>query len=460
METPRRPFDAMRTLSEGSKTSALGRLAALRFGSRDRNVKGSKDSLEAAQLPTSVLLSVFPSPSLYPVTCNQCLDWYTIWLVNQLKTIPTSTLSVVVGHDATATQWTLPLAKAFSEIAQCAKTAQSPSIDDITEHLVKKGVLEVTTRKESHLEARNFVFAVLGWQTMLYRPALGICPPQQLAVADEQDGYRGQAFMTLKQHHLSTKRPIHELLMGFGILLPPANYCTSTDLEERRAFDDLKTIGSDIFNAFLLDSIAHVKFKWVDVVSCHLEFDERTNTLFLFRFPSFCAVHHAATQTEKKEPSVIGAAASPASSSRQWAIEEDIHLMLQEILVSYRLLFGQNKQARKLFSRCGPAVELPANIQDQLLPQLCEYKSFRLVRGSLDKDSYDLKQDFPVLRSRIARLHKILSARKPRSWTELWRDKRDSSGWYTFWTVLIFGGVSILLTVFQVVLQAVQLARQ
>ena len=395
------------------------------------------------------------------MTCNQCLDWYTTWLSDQLKTLPTSTLSVVVGHDLSiATQWTLPLAKAFSEIAKYAKTAKSPSIDDIAEHLAKEGVLEVITRQEGPLEARNFVFAVLGWQTMLYRPALGICPPQQLAVADEQDGYRGQAFMALKQNHLSTKRPLHEFLMGFGILLPPANYCTSTDHEEKRAFEDLEAIGPDMFNAFLLDSIGHVKLKWVDVISCHLEFDERTNTIFLFRFPSFCAVHYTAAQAEKSETSVIHAAASPASSSRQWAIEEDINQMLKEILTSYRLLFGQNKQARKLFSKCGPAAGLPGNFQDQILSQLCGHKSFRLTRGSLDKDSYNLKQDFPILRSRISRLHKILSARKPRSWGELWRDKRDSAGWYTFWTVLIFGAVTILLSFLQVVLQMVQLARQ
>ncbi|KAL8736415.1 MAG: hypothetical protein Q9166_000207 [cf. Caloplaca sp. 2 TL-2023] len=329
------------------------------------------------------------------------------WLDDQSKTLPTSTLSVVVGHDSsTATQWTIPLAEAFSEIAKCARSTDYPSIDDIADHPVNEGVFEVTARQEGPLEARNFVFAVLGWQTMLYWPALGICPPQQLAVADEQDGYRGQAFMALKQNHLATKRPIHEFLMGFGILLPPVNYCTSTNLDERRAFEDLKNIGPDMFNAFLLDSIGHFKIKWVDVMSCHLEFDERTNTIFLFRFPSFCAVNYTAAQPEKKETSVIHAAASPASSSRQWAIGEDINQMLKETLISYRLLFGQNKQARKLFRKIEHVAGLSENVQDRMLSLLCGQKSFRLTKEPLDKDSYDLKQDFPVLRSRISRLHK------------------------------------------------------
>lgn len=291
-----------------------------------------------------------------------------------------------MGHDLSgATRWTFSLAEAFSQIAQCAKAAKFPSTDEIAEHLVEEGMLEVTTRKDGPLEARNFVFAVLRWQTMLYGPALGICPPRQLAVTDEQNGYRGQAFMALKQHHLSTKRPVHEFLMGFGILLPPANYCPSTDLEEKKAFEEWETIGPEIINAFLLDSIGHVKFKWVDVMSCHLEFDGRTNTIFLFRFPSFRAVHYTAVATEK-ETSVIHAAAAPASSSRQRAVEEDIHQTLREILTSYRLLFGQNKQARKLFSRCEPAAGPPGNVQDQLLSKICGHKSFRLRIGSLDKD--------------------------------------------------------------------------
>ena len=70
------------------------------------------------------------------------------------------------------------------------------------------------------------------------------------------------------------------------MLLPPANYCTSTDHEEKGAFEDLKATGLDMFNAFLLDSIGHGKLKWVDVIPCHLEFDERTNTIFSVSVPS------------------------------------------------------------------------------------------------------------------------------------------------------------------------------
>jgi hypothetical protein len=65
-----------------------------------------------------------------------------------------------------------------------------------------------------------------------------------------------------------------------------------------------------------------------------------------------------------------------------------------------------------------------------------------------------------MYKNRIAAIHRHLSLRKPRTWKELWQDKRDSAQWHTFWLVLIVGTIGILLTGMQVVLQIVQVAQQ
>lgn len=39
---------------------------------------------------------------------------------------------------------------------------------------------------------------------------------------------------------------------------------------------------------------------------------------------------------------------------------------------------------------------------------------------------------------------------------QLWQDKRDSTAWIAFWSVLIFGLVSIFLGVLQTVFQILQ----
>ena len=375
-----------------------------------------------------------------------------------MRQLPSSILSIVADHGPHGNEWSPALVRVFSAIALSATTTQYPSIDDIIGHLQAEGLVEERSSKQDISEARGLVFAMLGWQTMLYKPALGTCPPQQLAVVDEQDGYRGQAFMALKQFQGSAKRPLHEFLMGFGILLPPTDLCTSTNMEFKKSFEELTTLEPAGFNAFLLDSIAHIKIKWIDNLSCHLEFDERANTIFLFRYPSFCTSCSQLAKAEKPSKATIHAGASPASSSRQWASEEDITKMLQETLLSYRLLFAQDKQARKLYRRLAPFANSPQECQDQLLHSLCGRKSFRSAWMPSDQDTYDLRRDFPILRSRLVALHRMLSASKPRGWRQLWRDKRDSAGWFTFWIVLIFGAVAIALSALQVLLQIIQLA--
>ena len=412
--------------------------------------------------PTASLLSIFPCPNIsyqdsHPA--SHPLHWYNWWLGEQLKQLPPSILSIVVGHDPLQSNtWTPQLGRIFSEVATFAATSHHPSIDDIVAHILVSGLIEEGKSKNSTLEARSLVFAIIGWQTMLYRPALGTCPPQQLAVIDEQDGYRGQAFMALQQSQGSVKRPLHEFLIGFGILLAPSDLCTSTNMEVRKSFTELKTIEPSSFNASLLHSIGHFKIKWVDVLSCHLEFDERASTIFLFRYPSFCIACGQSKIGEKTSRTVIHAGASPSSSSRQWACEEDVTEMLLETLLSYRLLFAQNKQARKLYRRLEPFAGIPLEGRDHLLSSLCGRKSFSTAQIPSDQDSYDLQRHFPILRSRIAVLHRNLSASKPKGWRELWRDKRDSAGWFTFWIVLIFGGVAILLSILQVLLQILQIA--
>ena len=411
---------------------------------------------------TALLLSIFPCPNV----CHQNshteshpLHWYTWWLGEQLKQLPPSTLSVVVGHDPLQSNtWTPQLGHIFSEVAAFAATSQNPSIDDIVAHILVSGLIEEGKSKNGPLEARSLVFAMIGWQTMLYRPSLGTCPPQHLAVIDEQDGYRGQAFMALQQSQGSVKRPLHEFLLGFGILLPPSDLCTSTNMETRKSFTELKIIEPASFNASLLHSIGHFKIKWVDVLSCHLEFDERASTIFLFRYPSFCIACGQSKSGEKTSRTVIHASASLSSSSRQWACEKDVTQMLLETLLSYRLLFAQDKQARKMYRKLDPFAGIPLEGRDHLLSLLCGRKSFSTPQIPSDQDSYDLQRHFPILRSRIAVLHRHLSASKPKGWRELWRDKRDSAGWFTFWIVLIFGGVTILLSVLQVLLQILQIA--
>ncbi|KAI9794606.1 MAG: hypothetical protein M1816_004493 [Peltula sp. TS41687] len=346
----------------------------------------------------------------------------------------------------------------FIETANYARQEGSISIDDVVKFLTNSSLLRPQENVHRPQAARLLVFAFLGWQTMLYAPSFGTCPPQQLALGDVLDGYTGQAYTVRKQDQASTRHRLPDFLLRFGVMLPGENTCFTEDREERQAFENLVIVNPQEFNASLLQSVARVRIQWVDVLAPHLEYDQATNTLFLFRYSSFCAANLPSSE-EKDLKGVIHSCACRDGSLECWASRSDVTRFLHEVVLSYRLLFGQTQAARQLFRSMAPFAGTPVEGHDPLLPMLCGGKSFDCSALAQDRELYRLSRDFPILRSRIAVLHQHLSSMKPRGWRELWRDRRDTAQWYTFWAVMVIGGCGIVLTLVQVGLQAAQLAR-
>lgn len=235
------------------------------------------------------------------------LAWYRWWLDQQLENVPGTFCSLLPdGEDKIRLQEAPSFSKVFLEIAHFARTEPGPSIDGIVEHLVSLKLLKKPDSLSGTLQTcRTLVFAILGWQTMLYTPSFGTSPPKQFAIGDDLDGYRGQTFLVLRQDQICAKRRLSSLLMGFGLLLPPPNTCFSEDPDERQAFENITVIQSGELNVFLLQSIAHVRIKWIDVLAPHLEFNKATNTLYLFRYPSFCVANLASDMAECKSNGVL-----------------------------------------------------------------------------------------------------------------------------------------------------------
>lgn len=292
---------------------------------------------------------------------------------------------------------------------------------------------------------------------MLYRPDMGACSPAQLAIIDETDGHRGQAHMCLRQDQAAAKRALRTFLLGFGVMLPCRNFSALASEEDRKALRELNNVSSASFNAHLLHTVGRIRIKWTDSLACHLELDPSSDTLYVFRYPSFCYVNLLG-QSQGQSKTTLHACATPPTTGSHWATVDDVSDLLHEILLSYRLLFGQSKTSRRFFRTIRPFSDLPEQGRDGSLTDLCGKKSCPLDYGLRERDVYDLFQDFAVLRSRIAVLMRHLSNKRPRTWKELWNDKRDSASWFTFWAVLIIGGMGIVLAFLQVVLQAIQIA--
>lgn len=145
----------------------------------------------------------------------------------------------------------------------------------------------------------------------------------------------------------------------------------------------------------------------------------------------------------------------------------------QEILLSYRLLFGQSSRSQALArSAMLELVEKDKLVFDELLHTLCGSKTkvdklpheiwpvwCRDAESDqlLESDVYSARTDFPRLGYRLIQLQRFSLRQRPSRLTDLWRDRRNPLQWYTFWAVLWVGGAAIVLAVVQMALQAAQL---
>ncbi|RJE22878.1 hypothetical protein PHISCL_04774 [Aspergillus sclerotialis] len=113
---------------------------------------------------------------------------------------------------------------------------QSTTIDDIVSLLFKDGLITEDIGDQELDCIRYMVFSILGWQSMLYRPAAMKSDPEVFTIQDEQDGYRAQAYISLQQDICAGSREtLSEFLMGFGVPLASKNLCLSDNTDEQKA---------------------------------------------------------------------------------------------------------------------------------------------------------------------------------------------------------------------------------
>ena len=133
---------------------------------------------------------------------------------------------------------------------------------------------------------------------------------------------------------------------------------------------------------------------------------------------------------------------------------------LQEILISYRILFGQHRQSRnKYWKMERRKIEEDGEI-DRLLDVLCGIRHLTdpgVVKFIYDHEVYSMERDFPILGQRLAQLQQYGNSHDPGKLKELWQDRRHPLQWFTFWAVIVVGGISIILGIAQVAISAAQL---
>jgi hypothetical protein len=64
--------------------------------------------------------------------------------------------------------------------------------------------------------------------------------------------------------------------------------------------------------------------------------------------------------------------------------------------------------------------------------------------------------DFPIFEDRLRQLRHYMDTQKPRNFRQMWKDKRDTSNYFTFWAVMIFGSLSVLLALLSLAVSIAQ----
>ena len=147
-------------------------------------------------------------------------------------------------------------------------------------------------------QCSRVIFHAIGQITMLFTtPPLDVATgpyspdlPLQLLLADPSDPtrrLRSKALVTTScpLTQTTTDLRLKTLLNRFGQFVPPLLQDMS---DQSLRFSD--TIFSANLSCQAMVRTAGIKIVWVDAFPLHLEFDTRTTTLKLFRFPSFCAM--------------------------------------------------------------------------------------------------------------------------------------------------------------------------
>lgn len=378
------------------------------------------------------------------------MSWYDIWLCQQLRNLPHCLLELRIRGEPLLEKNCLE--DLFNVVGKFIY--EGVSIDKIVTYLQEVNIFDNIT--ELLGAQRLLVFAVLGWRSMLYQAAFNVCSIQELAIHQDSDQPQsGLVFDTYRVPAYLSDRPLSVLMKAFGNILPARMPTAQVASEASRVASSWMPLYPTEMNAYLLHTLLRVQIRWVDNLALHLDYDKSSKTLSLFSYPSFCLKMLVTNGEIFSFASIEEYSVDPRSN------KDDISQLLREVLLSYRLLFGLSTKSRRLFRQTFNSSQKHARPVDTLLPLICTRKRFPYISTFIlmDRPVYFADRDFPVLYERVKLISKEIKDARPNSIGDLIRDRRDTLQFWTFWLVSIIGGISILLSFVQVMLQAVQLMR-
>ncbi|MCJ1400648.1 hypothetical protein MMC11_003856 [Xylographa trunciseda] len=365
----------------------------------------------------------------------------------------------------------------MARVARLLEHNKELALSDVVDDLANDDLLKESDEERSL--PKQLIFAAVGWLSALYQPEQNPSPKRleamrYLTTAREAlTPFESKVFDNYSRNLDFDDQPLIRLLRQFGDLIPDFKGDSRTTpalgggVSPFTEYIELSHVSFDMIQNF-----AKVRIEWVDCLSMHLEFDSRTRTLKVFRFPSLCRIMYRKRGKGSLLSQLFNAQYSSSfTASSSQSDDDHTSEFFREVLLSYRLIFGQQPRAWRAFNKalkqwnrswhCSPG---NARDADPMLSLLCgqswEDEAPRKVYNEINaEDPYDHyipHVSFPFLGQRILELQNFVKTRNAHRLSALWYDRRNVSFWWTFWAVLFFGGVAVILSMFQLGFQVWQ----
>jgi hypothetical protein len=204
-----------------------------------------------------------------------------------------SCIQYAIRHDLPAELFSTPegidsvlsvgrIVEISTEVAHVLRSKHDVSLGGkhgLIQHLIQASFLSCQCLELHDLAARQLLFALLGWMTMLYSPEINFSSP---TFEIGSDG--ATCFTKTIQTTAQGNRRLTALLSGFGKVLPWKEEAPAVS----QLGDSALLVSS--LNAITLLKVGNIKIKWIFSLSAHLDFDEKERELSMFCLPSFCEI--------------------------------------------------------------------------------------------------------------------------------------------------------------------------
>jgi len=350
--------------------------------------------------------------------------------------------------------------------------------------------LMATTDESHRFELAQLAFITVGLVSLIYCPKLSPDTQKLELQLDTDSLHETWIHGSCAASGESIDSPFSNLLQSFlnkdGPLSLSSTPSSHGSMYGQSAVTTT-TLTSANISFYTLRTLAGISLEPTESVLEHLELDVTRNRLKIFRFPSFCVIacqvsDHPVLKCIGSGKSIsdvstcshlsplfddiLGHTDSLDDPSNSDVPTQNAQAFYREILLTYRVIFGQDTHSWSILPGRIPASFLHAESvdSDPLLEDLMarpwrKQIVFSKIKAGPAKVVYPVA-DFPFFGNRLRALQEFVLTQAPDNFWSVIRDRRDINRLWNIRAAMIFGISATFLGFMQIVVAVIQITKQ